>query len=259
MNVKQETPDTDNMSVVSESVVDGVKPLSDELPPPPKLYFKKPSIKPVGDSASNGMKTDVKAITSKKSEMTEDNTSDIDKFWESYSGKAKPTQLERYEQKKAPEGIKKFIRIGGGPKMGVTLEEFARFRFTNLKKRSKGENETGYDHRITLHGKEIFVEQKSSGHWGEDDYKWQHIEEKHKWNMLLLCGIDYTNVRFWAMDRKTFGRLISEKKITNQGNKTGESSEGMWFNYSDVKDSLVEIQTGEQLLQFASSLQVSGE
>jgi hypothetical protein len=59
------------------------------------------------------------------------------------------------------------------------------------------------------------------------------------------------------MDRKTFRRLISEGKITNQGNKTEDSSEGMWFNYSDVKESLIEIKTDEQLLQFASSLELS--
>lgn len=182
---------------------------------------------------------------------------DLDRFWESVSGKAKPTQLERYEAKGAPEGILKFIRIGGGPKMGTTLEQYARYTFKGLQKRAKGKDETGYDHLIKLAPKNILVEQKSSGHWGEDDYKWQHVELKHKWNMLLLCGIDYTSVKFWGMDRKTFTRLISEQKITNQGNKAGESSEGMWFNYSDVKDSLVEIQTEEQLLQFASSLQAS--
>ena len=77
--------------------------------------------------------------------------------------------------------------------------------------------------------------------------------------MLLLCGIGYTNVTFWAMDRQTFDRLSAEGKITNQGNKTKESSEGMWFNYSDVKDSLVEITTEEQLVQFASSLPVAAE
>ena len=180
---------------------------------------------------------------------------DIDNFWKSISGKDKPTQLQRYEKKNSPEGIKRFIAIGGGPKMGTTLEQYARFKFKNLQKRGKGKEETGYDHMIKLEGKNVFVEQKSSGHWGEDDYKWQHVEDKHKWDMLILCGIDYTNIKFWGMDRKTFNRLISEKKITNQGNKTGDSSEGRWFNYSDVKDSLVEIQTDEQLLQFASSLQ----
>lgn len=172
-------------------------------------------------------------------------------------GKGKPTQLQRYEQHKSPECIKKFIAIGGGPKMGTTLEQYARFRFKNLNKRDKGKEETGYDHTITVDVpsvKKVLVEQKSSGHWGEDDYKWQHVEEKHKWDMLLLCGIDYNDVKFWGMDRKSFIRLISDKKITNQGNKAGDSSEGMWFNYSDVKDLLVEIKTQEDLLRFASSL-----
>jgi hypothetical protein len=31
----------------------------------------------------------------------------------------------------------------------------------------------------------------------------------------------------------------------------------MWFNYSDVKESLIEIKTDEQLLQFVSSLELS--
>ena len=182
----------------------------------------------------------------------------IDNFWKINFGKDKPTQLQRYEKNNAPDGIKKFIAIGGGPKMGATLEKYAQYKFNNLKKRLKGKDETGYDHLIKLATNDnVFVEQKSAGHWGDNDYKWQHVEEKHKWNMLLLCGIDYFNVKFWGMDRKTFNSLISEKKITNQGNKTDKSSEGMWFNYSDVKDMLVEIQTDEQLLQFASSLQVS--
>lgn len=176
----------------------------------------------------------------------------VDNFWKSPQGKEKPTQLQRYIQKKAPEGIKKFIAIGGGPKMGTTLEKFARFFFKSLEKRSKGKDQTGYDHKIKFDQKFILVEQKSSGHWGDDDYKWQHVEPKHKWQFLLLCGIDYDSVKFWVMDRKTFDRLISEKKITNQGNKVGESSEGLWFNYSDVKDSLVEILNDEQLVQFAS-------
>jgi hypothetical protein len=180
----------------------------------------------------------------------------IEAFWNSIPKSGKPTQLERYEKRNAPECIKKFIAIGGGPKMGTILEQYARFHFKNLDKRNKGDNETGYDHRLSLNTKNILIEQKSSGHWGDDDYKWQHVESKHKWNMLLLCGIDYNDIKFWGMDRKTFNRLISEKKITNQGNKIGESSEGMWFNYSDVKDSIVEIQNEEQLLHFADSLEV---
>lgn len=180
-------------------------------------------------------------------------------FWQNYSGKLNPTQIERYESQGSPEQIKRFIRIGGGPKMGVTLEEYARFKFTILKKREKGKN-TGYDHKINMEAGEqeesipFYVEQKSSGHWGTDDFKWQHVEIKHKWHILLLCGIGYQEVKFWLMNRTTFERLIHEKKITNQGNKENDSSEGMWFNYSDVKDSLTPVNTNEEIIQFINNI-----
>lgn len=185
-------------------------------------------------------------------EPTSASKSKYDSFWEKNSG-GKPSQIERYEKHNSPIGIQRFIRIGGGPKMGVTLEKFAREEFSSLHKRDAGKN-TGYDHKISLPSKEIYIEQKSSGHWGESDYKWQHVEDKHKWDILLLCGIDYEEIKFWVMNRAVFNKLIEEKKITNQGNNTGESSEGRWFNYSDVVDSLVQIKTNEELLQYVSMI-----
>ena len=122
-----------------------------------------------------------------------------------------------------------------------------------MQKRDKGKN-TGYDHKIVLESKDIYVEQKSSGHWGEHDYTWQHIEDKHKWNILLLCGIDYDEIKYWVMNREIFAKLIDEKKITNQGNNTVESSQGMWFNYLDVKESLIQINTNEELLQYITTI-----
>ena len=172
-----------------------------------------------------------------------------DDFWENNNKNNKPTRLERYKKHGSPIGILNFISIGGGPKMGNILEEFARFKFSCLQKRNKGLN-TGYDHKVTIGSKEIYIEQKSSGHWGEDGYKWQHVEVKHKWHILLLSGIDYHDIKFWVMNRQVFNSLIEEKKITNQGNKTKESSEGMWFNYSDVKCSLIQINTNEELLEY---------
>jgi len=172
-------------------------------------------------------------------------------FWTSSKKKITQTQLQRYQAKGSPEYILRFISIGGGPGMGTTMESFARFKFKNLAKRSKGSSETGYDHILKIEDKVVYVEQKSSGHWGENDFKWQHVEKDHKWNILLLCGITYTEVKFWGMNREVFNRLCSESKITNQGNKTGDSSEGVWFNYSNVKDSLVEINNEKELASFA--------
>uniref|UniRef100_A0A6C0EUT4 Uncharacterized protein n=1 Tax=viral metagenome TaxID=1070528 RepID=A0A6C0EUT4_9ZZZZ len=182
------------------------------------------------------------------------NITDEDVFWEKYNEKNKPTQIDRYNIHNSPESIKKFIRIGGGNRMGTTLEDFARSKFSILEKRSKGKNETGYDHKIHLASREtIYVEQKSSGHWSDDDFKWQHVEIKHKWNILLLCGIGYEEVKFWLMNRNTFVKLIEDKKITNQGNKSNESSEGMWFNYSDVKDSLTRVRNNSEIIQFITN------
>ena len=182
----------------------------------------------------------------------------IERFWQTMEkNTGKLTQPERYEAHGSPAYIKKFIAMGGGPRMGSTLEQYARFNFPLLRKRNKGKGENGYDQIIPFPAnpvRDIYVEQKSSGHWGEDDYKWQHVESKHKWDVLLLCGIDYTDIRIWVMDRATFNRLIAAKKITNQGNKTADSSEGKWFNYSDVKDELKEIKTEADLLQFAAAI-----
>jgi hypothetical protein len=183
---------------------------------------------------------------------------DIQTFWQTEEA-SNPSQLQRYEAKGSPEHIKKFIMLGGGQKMGTTCERFARHRFPSLKKRSKGAGQTGYDHQILVKDKRILVEQKSSGHWcaagGVDDFKWQHVEKDHPWKMLLLCGIAYTEVLFWAMDRATFTRLIVEGKITNQGNKAGDSSEGMWFSYSAVSAALTPITSDADLQRYAEGLE----
>ena len=171
-------------------------------------------------------------------------------FWKASTKKMGQTQLQRYQARQSPEYILKFIAIGGGPRMGTTMEAFARFKFKNLQKRSKGADETGYDHILKIGEHTVYIEQKSSGHWSEDDFKWQHVEKDHKWNMLLLCGITYTGVSFWGMSRPVFEQLTLESKITNQGNKAGDSSEGVWFNYSAVKESLVSIETDEDLVKF---------
>jgi hypothetical protein len=183
----------------------------------------------------------------------------INNFWKSIENKPKKlTQLERYENHKSPDDIKKFIEIGGGPKMGTILEQFARFKFNVLNKRNQGGNsETGYDHIIKIGENCIYIEQKSSGHWGEDDYKWQHVEVNHKWHMLLLCGIDYTDIKFWVMPKNTFIDLINKGIIKNQGNKSGDSSEGKWFDYSSVKDYLIPINNDDELLEFVLSLDVA--
>ena len=42
---------------------------------------------------------------------------------------------------------------------------------------------------------------------------WQHISEKHNWDILLLMGIHYNEILFFVMTRDIFNFLIDDKKI----------------------------------------------
>jgi hypothetical protein len=178
----------------------------------------------------------------------------LEKFWALEDSIRKiPTTKQRYINNGAPSQIIRLLDLGGGQSLGTTMERFARYNFSSLQKRKKGKTQTGHDHIIKLNDSEILVEQKSSSLcWGSngEDLKFQHVEINHKWDILLLCGIYYTEIKFWGMNRKTFNQLVSDGKITNQGCKTGESSEGQWFYYSDVKESVVDINTDEDLIAF---------
>ena len=63
----------------------------------------------------------------------------------------------------------------------------------------------------------------------------------------MLCGIDYYEIKFWALNRTDFEKLISENKITKQGDLEN-SYQGMWVYYSDIKDYLVPVHTDSDFL-----------
>jgi hypothetical protein len=178
-----------------------------------------------------------------------------DEFWRQYAAKKhKITQIERYIEHRSPDAILRFIRLGGGTSLGCACESLAKLRFSSLLKRNSGKTETEYDHIIRIRNRELYIEQKSAGHWSDADYKWQHIAMDHKWHILLLCGIHYDGVYFWALSRPMARILIAANKITNQGNKKGTSAQGMWCNYSAILSHLVPIHTNEDLLQFCQHL-----
>jgi hypothetical protein len=183
----------------------------------------------------------------------------LDAYWASAArGPKKMTQLERYTAAGAPESILKIIRLGGGPGMGTTMEKIARHYFSDMllpRATKTGASETGYDHRCVVHDRHMLVEQKSSGLWGDapNSFKWQHIEVDHKWEFLLLAGIQYAGIDYWAMRRVDFLAAVAAGAATNQGNKAKESSEGVWMDYASVAPWLVPIKTKADLEAFVAS------
>jgi hypothetical protein len=174
----------------------------------------------------------------------------LDEFWE--DEKDRENQMTLYEKNGAPPGILRIIALGGGNSMGTAMERFATKVFTCLQKRKKKEKQ--YDHIIKVGSAEIYVEQKSGAHWsgGGSDYKAQHIAPKHKWDMLLLCFVDYTNIHWYCMSRGHFEYLMEMGFITNQGSEDESSHQGYWFNYSAVKDHITEIWTNDNLLRWVA-------
>jgi hypothetical protein len=164
-------------------------------------------------------------------------------FWSNYFQKNKgQTQLNKYQSRHSSAFITNFLV--GGSAQGARGEAYARSVFPMLGPRQK----TDHDHTLMVNNKTFFIEQKTSGIWEEDNFKWQHIEPNHPWDLLLLCGIDFHTVHFWSLSRHDFVELVAQGKIINQGSKNKTSSQGFWFNYKDVKNRLKEIQSQEDLL-----------
>lgn len=173
---------------------------------------------------------------------------ELSSFWKIIEREQKnETRLEKYIRNGANENILKFVRLNGGPSLGSVAEKYVRFKFHDLKKRLKGEN--GHDH-IFINDKQIIkIEQKTSTLYDNNDFMWQHIAEKHEWNILLLMGIHYNNVLFFAMNRKIFKKLVKNHKITNQGNKNKNSAQGLWCKYSNIKDFIAVINNTDDIVK----------
>ena len=104
-------------------------------------------------------------------------------------------------------------------------------------KDGKWEPDRTHDH--TRCGKTI--EQKSSRYCANGaDWKWQHIEMTHEWDYLLLCGLDYKEIKFYIASREIVETLITDGItdgiITGQGRKKNgiaQPQQAYWFSRSD--------------------------
>jgi hypothetical protein len=174
---------------------------------------------------------------------------ELSKFWNTIdeTKKTKESQLETYIRNGSNENILRFIKLGGGPALGSTAEQFSKFKFSKLKERLKGD--TSHDHTIIINKKIIKIEQKTSTLNKSGDFMWQHIAVKHPWNILLLMGIHYNEIRFYGINKDTFKKLVDEGKITNQGSKNKDSEQGMWFRYSNVKNDIMTITANEDIIK----------
>jgi hypothetical protein len=142
----------------------------------------------------------------------------------------KKTQLDYYIKNKSSKDILYYVDIPG-KSFGEKYMEYIAREYFQLNKKTN----TTHDH-VKL---SKTIEQKSARyHASGDDWKWQHIEMKHHFDYLLLCGLDFHCIRFFISSREKVQELIHLKIITGQGKKINGSAEpqqGYWFSRSDFK------------------------
>tara|TARA_B100000035_G_C21015862_1_gene561786 strand:- start:1190 stop:1849 length:660 start_codon:yes stop_codon:yes gene_type:complete len=138
------------------------------------------------------------------------------------------TQLEFYMENNASKEILRYVSLQGKAFGEKYMEQIAKEYF-NL------ENRISSTHDHTKEGKSL--EQKSARyHANGDDWKFQHIEMSHKWDYLLLCGLDFKEIKFYIASRKIVENLIKDGIITGQGKKidgVAQPQQAYWFSRSD--------------------------
>ena len=201
------------------------------------------------DSAVNNNEKAVNTMEESVMNSTEDNPvnnynqlNDLSDFLKTETTKA--GQIDRYENAKANPGIVRIIKMVNGK--GTFMERFARHRFPKLKKRGSGKD-SGHDH--VCEGRKI--EHKTAAAWDKNFkvYKWQHIEQEHDWEFLLLTAIYPQDIKWYIIDKDSVNDLIKKEVIKLQGKK-GKSKEGYWVCYSDIKEHLTEIKNENDLLKY---------
>lgn len=151
-------------------------------------------------------------------------------------------QVDYYKERNAHSDIIKIVELGNksfGEKMQrIILEEL------NLDKPTS----TGHDVQQISSGKKFEV--KSSRFWATNgDWKWQHIMEDHNYDYLLFVGINFQSVDVFIITKENLLSLKSKALVTQQG---GAEGQGLWCNYSKIKQYLTSISNEEELNDFIS-------
>jgi len=136
------------------------------------------------------------------------------------------TQEDFYRKNGSPEDILQYTRPSCS--IGPYSEKLTKEYF-NLDKRT----DSSHDHKKL----NKTIEQKTGRYYANGgEWRWQHIEMKHQWDYLLVCGLDFFGFKYYIIDRNRFELIIPKLNI-GQGKKDengiADPQQGYWFTKSD--------------------------
>jgi cobalamin-dependent methionine synthase I len=140
------------------------------------------------------------------------------------------SQLDYYMENNASKHILSYVSLQGKTFGEKYMEQIAKEYF-----KLDNRNSSTHDHSKL----NKTIEQKSARyHANGDDWKWQHIEMSHEWDYLLLCGLDFKDIKFYIGSRKVVETLITDGIIVGQGKKIdgiAQPQQAYWFSRSDFR------------------------
>ena len=167
-----------------------------------------------------------------------------------HSSHVKPkTQEDYYLENEAHPEIMKYVGLSPGA-FGGRMELIAR-EWLDLDPRQ----DSGHDH--SKNGKTI--EQKSSRYTAKGGgWMWQHIELKHEWDYLLICGLNFNNIQFYISPRSKIEDLVKLGVITGQGKKNSDgvasAQQAYWFSKKNFTKKNIEFSDYFQEINSAQDL-----
>jgi hypothetical protein len=94
--------------------------------------------------------------------------------------------------------------------------------------------------------KDMKFEIKASRYWRTlEDFKWQHIMKDHPYDMLLLVGIEFQEIKIYMMHKKIFLDLVQRNIVKQQG---GAEGQGYWMTRKQVLKYLVELRNHQDFV-----------
>lgn len=156
--------------------------------------------------------------------------------------KDKLTQASYYRMMGASNEVVQLVLLESKP-FGSVMENIVRETF-GMDDRTSSENDGLFQG--------IKIEIKSARYWGgKDDCRWQHLEEKHDYDVAMFVLLDFHRIKVWCIKKSLLmGEELREKKIVMKQGK-----QGSWVTMKAIMPYLVPIQTKQDMIDFIKMME----
>jgi hypothetical protein len=149
----------------------------------------------------------------------------------------KPTQYDYYLENGSSSEILEIVKMNS--KVFGTMCEKLLIEILGLSPRTSTQNDATYTFNETVYKFEIKVGRFLSE---TDDCMWQHIEDDHDFDFIILCLVNFTGFDVYFMTKQKVLDLISKNVIKKQGKQGFICKKNQIFKYlTKIENNIDEI------------------